>query len=298
MENPKRKGGPRQRRTKQAEGNQQYFNLQKWQQSFDVPAFNHLIESQGVLVTHYRAIPDPTGMGSSGDIYALQSKRQSSDGFLYKKVGKLYITFNNNTSDWNIDILGMTKHDVAIATPAMKYEDCDNPVLLAPYDRFFIEDIELRVIATQYVEANSIGIDKLQYPATCVEHLVDADGLEYQENTHFIITPEGHIKWLTQARPGWNPDTLRGTVYSIRYRYTPYYVVARMLYETRVSQVTNPTTFQRRLERMPYHVMMIRENVLSDQNNDEIRGLLDNRFQPKPPFGQNDGNNGPDGGKL
>lgn len=298
---PKRKGGPRQKRTKAPGGQQQVFNLDHWQQSFDVKAFNKLIEGQGVYVTHYRAIPDPTGMASIGDIHAVQSTRRSSDGFIYKEVGRLYVSFSNNTSDWNIEVEGMVKHDVSIVTPQMHYENCpDKPVLLAPYDRFYLEDIEMRVVATQYVEANTTGTDKLQYPATCVEHLIDADGKEYKESVDFSITPEGYIKWLTQNRPGYNPNTMKGTVYSIRYRYTPYFIVARLLHEVRVSQVTNPMTYQRTLERMPYQCMVIREHVLSDLNNDPNQDIMDQRYQSAPQVGGGSGPNdtGSVGGKL
>jgi hypothetical protein len=296
---PKRKGGPRQKRLKSPTGGQQVFKLDQWQQSFDVQAFNRLIEGQGVYVTHYRAIPDPTGMASIGDVHAVQSDKRSSDGFIYKEIGKLYLSFSNNTSDWNIEVEGMVKHDVSICTPQMQYENCDKPVLLAPYDRFYLEDIEMRVVAMQYVEANTIGIDKLQYPATCVEHLIDADGKEYQENVDFSITAEGFIKWLTQNRPGYNPKTMKGTVYSIRYRYTPYFIVARLLHEVRVSQVTNPNTFQRTLERMPYQCMVIREHVLSDLNNDPNQDIMDIRYQNASTGGFiGSDNNGSEGGKL
>lgn len=300
LKNPKRKGGPRPKRIKDSQGQQQVFNLDHWQQSFDVKAFDKLIESQGILVTHYRAIPDPTGMASIGDVHAVQSRRASSDGFLYKEVGKLYISFNNNSSNWDIDVTGMIKHDSAVCTPSLNYENCDNPVLLAPYDRLFIEDIEMRTVTSQFVEANSTGVDKLQYPAVCVEHLVDSDGKEYKENVDFTITPEGFIKWLTQNRPGYNPDTMRGTVYSIRYRYTPYFVIARLLHEVRVSQVTNPVNYKRSLERMHYQVLVIREHVLSDVNNDPNQDIMDQRYQNAWPVGGALGpkGDGPDGGKL
>lgn len=300
FKNPKRKGGPRDRRIKESQGQQQVFTLNHWQQSFDVKAFDKLIESQGILVTHYRAIPDPTGMSSLGDIHAVQSRKGSSDGFLYKEVGKLYVSFNNNSSNWDIDVTGMIKHDSAVCTPSLKYENCDNPVLLAPYDRLFIEDVEMRTVTSQYVEANTTGVDKLQYPATCVEHLVDADGKEYKENVDFTITKEGFIKWLTQNRPGFNPDTMRGTVYSIRYRYTPYFVVARLLHEVRVSQVTDPMTYKRCLERMHYQVLVIREHILSDVNSDPNRDIMDQRYQNSWPISGALGpkGDGPDGGKL
>lgn len=300
MDNPKRRGGPRQRQSREADGTQMNLSLQKYQQSFDKDAFNHLINSQGIKVTHYRAIPDPTGMANRGDTHAVQSPRRSSDGFLYKEVGTMQIFFSNNSSQFNVEIEGMIKHDTAVVTLPEKYENCDQPIIVAPYDRFYLHDVEVRVVNMQYVTANSIGIDKLQYPATCVEHLIDSDGIEYKEGQHFEITPEGHIKWLTQIRPGFNSKTKSGTVYSIRYRYTPYFICARLLHEIRVSQITDPNTFERKVERMPYQILVIREHVLSDINKDPNQNILDTRFQNAPPVGgvMGPSDDKPDGGIL
>jgi hypothetical protein len=298
---PKRQGGPRTRTPRPADGVQQIFNLAQYQQSFDKDAFDSLIRGQGIKVVHYRAIPDPTGMAAIGDVHAVQSKRQSSDGFIYKEVGEMFVWFSANSSDWGIEVEGMTKHDTAVITVPHKYENCpDKDVILAPYDRFYLKDIEVRVVAMQYVEANTTGIDKLQYPASCVEHLIDADGKEYLEGINFQLTPEGFIKWISQDRPGFNEKTSRGTIYSIRYRYTPYFVIARLLHEVRVSQVTNPLTFDRNLERMPFQALIIREHVLSDANRDPHQNLMDQRFQAAPMVGGSTGptDSGESGGML
>ncbi len=300
MNNLKRRGGPRKRESKPADAMQQIFKLGEYQQSFDMEAFENLIKGQGVKVVHYRAIPDPSGMASIGDVHAVQSKRASSDGFIYKEVGELSLWFSSNTSDWHVEVEGMTKHDAAVVTSQLWYENCKKEVILAPYDRFYLKDIEVRVVATQYVEASTLGTDKLQYPATCVEHLIDADGKEYEENKDFEITKDGFIKWISQNRPGWNEKTQRGMVYAIRYRYTPYFIVARMLHEIRVSQITDPLTFDRKLQRSPFQALVIREHVLSDQNRDPNQHIMDQRFQGAPPVGGPTGpsDGGPDGGML
>jgi hypothetical protein len=300
-DNPKRRGGPRRRESRPLDGVQQIFKLAEYQQSFDIEAFDHLIRSQGVKVIHYRALPDPSGMASLGDVHAVQSKRKSSDGFIYKPAGEMHIWFSSNSSDWNIEVEGMIKHDTAVVTTPHKYEDCpEKDVILAPYDRFYLKDVEVRVVAMQYVEANSTGVDKLQYPVVCVEHLEDADGKEYFEDKDFTITPEGFIKWITQNRPGFNEKTMRGTVYAIRYRYTPYFVIARLMHEIRLSQITDPATFDRKLTRMPFQALVIREHVLSDQNRDANSHILDQRFQLAPPVGGFTGpsDGGTDGGML
>jgi hypothetical protein len=253
----------------------------------DVGAFNNLVQSQGVSVVHYRAMPDPKGRGSLGDSHGVLAPRESSDGYLFKEVGTMQVFFSNNSLQTQANIEGYIDNASAVITPPQNYEDCDAPVLFAPFDRLFLKDVEIRVVNYQMVEANSTGIDRLQYPATCVEHLVDADGKEYEEGKQFEITKDGNIKWKNQDRPGWNVNLQKGTVYSIRYRYTPYFVIARLLHEIRVTQVTSQVTGERTVERMPYQVLVYREHVLHDVNRDQAADLMDNRLQYAPPVGGN-----------
>lgn len=298
--NPKRQGGPRPRKSEPADGVQQIFHMAKYQQSFDREAFDALIQGQGIKVTHYRAIPDPQGMAALGDIHAVQSKRRSSDGFLYREVGDLHMFFNANTSDWQVEIEGLVKHDIAMVTFPIKYDsDPDCEVILSAYDRFYLKDIEVRVVAMQFVEANSTGVDRLQYPATCVEYIIDADGKEYTADLDFKINADGLIQWISQNRPGYNEKTSRGMVYSIRYRYTPYFTIMKMLHETRVSQITDPLTYDRFVTRMPFQALVAREQVLSDMNKDPNSSHADIRFQLPPSEGSTGTpGRGSEGGRL
>jgi hypothetical protein len=288
-ENQNRKGGPRERESQHAEGTQQYFTLSQFQQSFDKNAFDALIKSQGVLCEHMRACLDPSGMASRGDNHAVQARRASSDGYIYKSAGTFWASFSSNSSNWEIETQGLLKHDTVQMTFSRSYEDCpDKEVVLAPYDRIYLKNIELHTITNQYVEASTTGIDRLQYPATHVESIMDADGKDYKCGVHFEITNEGWLKWLTQERPGFNIKTGRGTVYAVRYRYTPYYIIARLLHEIRVTQITDPNTFERSVERMPYQAMAIREHILFDVNRDPNSNIMDNRYQSAWPVSDDD----------
>jgi hypothetical protein len=234
-------------------------------------------------------VVDPTGLQSKGDTHAAGGKRQSSDGFLYKVAGCATAFFSSNSSDFDVHIEGLIKHDTAVMTLPSHYDvDLEHPeidpepILVAPYDRFFLLDVEVRSINDQLMEASVTGTDVLQYPATCVEYLIDADTREYTEGVNYKITEGGDIQWISQDRPGFNIQTGRGKVYSIRYRYTPFFVCARLLHEIRVSQITDPATFDRKLERMPYQILVIREHVLHDRNREPLNNLIDNRFQYSP----------------
>lgn len=284
------KKGPRPRQASAAQGHQLPINLNDYQISYDKEQFDTFISGQGITVVHYRAIPDPTGMLSRGDNHAVASSRASSDGFLYKRAGECKVLFTSNLQDYSIQDEGSISAATAYMTLPRFYSDSpEEAVLVHPWDRFYLKDIEVRVVNFQLIEASSLGVDRLQYPATCVELLVDSSGTQYKQGVDFTITEEGHIKWQTQKRPGWNAELQRGVVYSVRYRYTPFFVCSRLIHEIRVSQVTNPANFQRNVERMPYFVQVVREHVFHDTNRDPKKPDADDRFQDAPPVGGSTG---------
>jgi hypothetical protein len=274
--------GPAPRAPRAPSGTQLNTNQAEYQISFDKNAFAEFIKSQGVRVTHFRAIPDPTGMNSRGDTHAVSGTRQSSDGFIYKRIGTAQVLFTTNSANWDAQSEGSIQHATAYMTLPEKYDDIDEPMMVTPWDRLFLEDIEGRVINIQYIEASSTGLDRLQFPATFVEHLIDADGIEYKQGQDFGLTTDGDIKWLGQKRPGTNPTFGRGKVYSIRYRYRSFWIVASLGHEIRVSQVTDPATYQRSVERMPYQIRVVREYIFQDVNNSPDKSIMDHRFQLAP----------------
>lgn len=261
--------GPREAVSRKAVGVQLPIEINQYQISFDSEAFNQLLRTHGVRLVHYRAIPDPRGMLSRGDARSAGLERRSSDGFIYKEIGTVTGFFANNSSS----IIESPEHTMAHATSYVSlpqtYDNCNEPVLLANWDRLFVADIELRVVTSQFLEANRTGLDTLSFPATCVEHLMDSNGTEYKEKTDFEITPDGQIKWLNQNRPGFDHNLGRGTVYSIRYRYTPFFIVNRLIHEIRIANITNPATFTRDVKRMNYFVEVVREHVFQDVNRNE-----------------------------
>jgi hypothetical protein len=277
--------GPRYRQPRQPTGIQYKFNISDTQLSFDSEAFTNLLRSQGVKVVHFRAIPDPTGMATRGDDHAVSAPRQSSDGFLYVEAGEFQGSFLQNSNESTIDLLGDVQSSTAVMTIPDRYEGKGDSLLVSQYDRFYIKDIELRVVGKQYIEAGVTGVDRLQYPATAVEAIVDASGIYYREDTDYKINKDGNIEWTGQHRPGFNPTIGRGVIYAIRYRYTPFYIVGRLLHEVRVSQITDPATFERKVTRMPYQVVLYRENIFMDMNKSSESHNDDTRFQGAPPSG-------------
>lgn len=286
------KHGPRRRSPRKPNGTQIPMRAGKYQVSFTPGAHDHLVQSHGVRLVHMRAIPDPRGMTSRGDNHAVggTSGQRSSDQFIYKEVGIVQAFFSNNSDNVSQQEVGQMVGATAYITLPEFYEkkresDEDCPVLVHPYDRFYLKDVEVRVVTHEFVESNSTGVDRLSFPATCVEHVIDANGKEYNENEHFKIDDEGNIVWISQLRPGWNPTIGKGTVYAIRYRYTPYFILDRIIHEIRVALITDMATGLRSVRRMPYEIQVVREFVFKDRNRDPNAPVVDPRYQDAPSSG-------------
>lgn len=268
--------GPRRRKPRKPEGNQIPTTIPSEQISFDREGFDEMIRSQGVRLVHYRAIPDPTGMLTRGDGHPSGAEHGvvgpgGSDQYLYQEGGILQAFFQSNSTSEPLDVQGVISTSSAYITLPSTYEKTSEnsesePVIVSDQDRFYLKDIEVRVVAKQFVEASVTGVDRLQYPATSVEYLVDSRGVRYCQGEDFILREDGTIYWTGQKQPGQDPGTGRGVVYSVRYRYVPFFIVARIIHEIRVAQVTDMMTFERSLERMPYQVYAVREKVYRDLN--------------------------------
>jgi hypothetical protein len=268
--------GPRKPIKSTPSGPQEIIHQNEYQISFDPLAFDVFIKGQGIWVTHYMAIPDPRGMGSRGDSHDVLALRpKDSDGFIYKEVGDLQVLFSANSKYVEQRDLGELAFATAYMTMPRFYPDTPlnrekklvgKQVLLSTWDKFFLKEIEIKVVETQFIEANRGGKDRLSYPAVNVMVLVDSNGVYYEHERDYKLTEDGEIHWLGQRRPGWNAVTGRGTVYSVRYEYTPFFIVSRLMHEIRVAQITDQTTFERSLQRMPFQVQVVRETVF--RNND------------------------------
>jgi len=280
-------GGNRDRANNEPTGTQIELNLQEYQISFDPKAFDDFVRSQGIWLTHYRQVPDPRGMASRGDNRdVLNLRPQDSDGFIYEKAGRFQALFSSNSANVSQKDIGELSISTAYLTLPMLYPDTGEPIYITHWDRLFLEDIEIQVLNVQFLETRREGVDRLQYPAVFVETLIDTDGKRYKQDVDFIITEDGDIKWTGNNRPNFNPKSGRGHVYAIRYRYTPYFVVSRLIHEIRVSQVTmNAFSATRQLERMPYQVEVYREHVFRDNNVSPRSSIPDSRYQNSPERG-------------
>jgi hypothetical protein len=234
----------------------------------DVDYIDTTIEGHGVKFIHYRAIPCPVGLGDRYDIRKTHSDHAGcSNGFLYEKAGEVLCAFTGNGKNQQFTDVGMLGEASAQVTVPRYYANTDKEeVLLSPMDRLYLAENSARVVHFQKFEHNQTGMDRTSYPILEVETLIDSDGRRYNSSQFTII--DGQINWTSNVRPGMDPATNKGQVCSIRYRYVPYWYVSRILHEIRLVRASDPTYEANTVQRAPYQVVLEREYMFENEQND------------------------------
>lgn len=241
---------------------------------FDVEAFDAAVRNQGVRLIHYRALRCPVGMTDLDDNRRPHEDHSGcSNGFLYSKSGIITGLLIGNGNDPRLQDIGFIDGASFTSTFPRFYDgdgsDC-KPFYMAPFDRFYLDEEAITVPTWQLVRMNESGLDKLNFPAVDVEALIDSRGDYYYQCDDFELE-NGQVMWLTSGkRPMPDVETGRGAIYSIRYRYRPFWYAARMLHEIRVSQVDNPMTNERKLVRMPQQALLNREFLFLNESHDDL----------------------------
>ena len=250
---------------------------------FDVEAFDSAIRSQGVRLVHYKALRCPVGMTDLDDNRRPHEDHAGcSNGFLYKKAGTITGLLIGNGNDPQLRDIGFVDGASFTSTfPRFYDEACDpaKPFYMAPFDRFYLDEEAITVPTWQLVRANESGLDKLSFPAVEVEELVDNRGDVYEEGADFKVSG-GQVEWLDGRRPMPDLETGRGAIFSIRYRYRPFWYIGRLLHEIRISQVGNPMTNERKLVRMQQQALLNREFLFLNESHDDL--ARDPRDPTKP----------------
>lgn len=249
--------------------------------AFDIEAFNEAIRSQGVKLVHYRAQRCPVGMVNLDDNRRPHPHHEGCfNGFVFTKAGCVTALFTGNNKKKSMEDVGFVDFSTVQSTFPQTYDDSDEKIVIAPFDRFFLSEESTKVVQWQLFQTHETGLDRLKFPVACVQGpILDARGERYNENDDFVITSEGAIKWVGR-RPAPELDvgpglgngfgTDRGAVCSIRYLYKPFWYVGVIPHEIRVVQVQDG--FDRKSERGPQMAVLHREYV--GQNVDqEATGL-------------------------
>jgi hypothetical protein len=237
--------------------------------SFDPEGFNEFLNLHGVRLVHYKALRCPVGMTDIDDNRRPHDDHSGcSNGFIYYKAGVVTAGMQGNGNQQLPNDLGLIENSYITATIPQYYDQSEETIDIAPFDRFYLDENEPAgkiLVPTWHLQtAHGSGIDKLYYPAVEVEKLVDMNNESYKCGADFTIE-NGQIKWDSR-RPGYQLDVGRGAIYSIRYKYRPYWYCTRLLHEIRVAQVE--TLEGRVLARMPQQILLAREYTYTNESAD------------------------------
>lgn len=237
--------------------------------TFDLEAFDEAIRSQGVSYIHWRAMRCPAGISDLTDNYRRPHPDHEgcSNGFMYRKAGRVTCLATGNSKDPQIVDAGVIEGSQVQVTLPRFYDDNKKPVYVAPYDRMFLDDPRIVVPNWQLFQTNITGRDKLNFPVSFVEHLIDNQLQEYVEGTDFQVIG-GRVHWLPGGRqPGIDPETGKGRVCTVWYLYQPYWYIKSLGHEVRVTQAED-IYGDRQIQRMPHSVTLQRENVFEKEDRD------------------------------
>lgn len=256
---------------------------------FGQDTVDDLLGKEGVRLVHWRAMKCPIGLRSRNDQRPEHHDHDNcSNGLLYVKAGELDGIFQGAQLNSNHTDIGMIDAGTAQLTLARYYDEVPGQplkeVLVSPYDRLYLAEAQFEVVNWEVLEYNPTGVDKPQYPALAVEHLVDARGREYRQSEHFEVV-DGRIRWRQGVdRPGIDPDSGAGVPYSVRYRFRPFWYVKTLVHEIRVRRADDFTTGRRNVERLPYTIVVQREVVFENSTANSSNPYGD-RETPRPADG-------------
>lgn len=237
--------------------------------TFDLEAFNEAIRSQGVKLVHYRATRCPVGMTDIGDNRRPHPHHEDCfNGFIYDKVGCITALMTSNNKKRSLEDVGFVDFSSVQSTFPQTYDNSEDKFIVAPFDRFYLDEESANVVMWQLFQHHETGIDRLKYPVACVQGpIIDNRGERFVENDDFTVA-NGQIKWGSN-RPAAQVDvgpgmgngfgTDRGAVCSVRYTYRPYWYVGSIPHELRFGQVQEG--FERKAVRAPQMCVLHREYV-------------------------------------
>jgi len=236
---------------------------------FDPLAFDTMLRSQGVQMDHYIAIRCPIGMTDLDDNRRPHGDHSNcSNGFLYKRAGTVTAILTSNSKQSNFQDVGIMDQSTFQMSVPRDYDDPEDKLItIAPFDRFFLREENVVVVYWQLFLPHQSGQDRLNFPVVEVIRLVDSLGREYVPCDDFDIVG-GQLQWKGTNRPGIDPETGRGRIYSIRYTYRPYVYVGPMLHDLRVTSAVDQQTGEQKIIRMPQSATVHREYVFLNARHD------------------------------
>ncbi len=246
---------------------------------FDIASFDREVAARGVQLYHYKAIPCPVGLVSRDDIRRPHPDHAGcQNGFLFIFAGPVTCLFTGNSKRMEYLDTGILAESTVQCTFPRCYDGTNQAVIPAPRDRLFLAEESIVVVQTEKVTFSGSGVDRVKYPISCVEILIDSQNKAYTQNQDFTISPEGNIVWGPNS-PGLEFNTGAGRVYTIRYLYRPYYIIDMLSHEIRVASKWNVALGKKEVVPMPYAASLIREYAARTAENDPASNAPKGRQQ-------------------
>jgi hypothetical protein len=147
------------------------------------------------------------------------------------------------------------------------YTEDGKPIDLQHFDRLTCLDYEFRW--SELLEHSITGIDRLRYPALSMEFCATARKTYYIDE-HFIITPEGHIQWLSSSdQPGYDQINQKGEIVTYVYTARPVFLIVQLIHELRATKAFDSGTNAIMPVRLPQTVLIRRDYLARHPYDDK-----------------------------
>lgn len=241
---------------------------------FIVPGlFDSLVHEHGVSLEHFIALPCPQSDKNIKNIRSNHSDHLCEDGMFYTCAGTFTGIMTNAPKSNRFQSEGLIDSATMWLIVPRFYEQNGQKIYFSPYDKIYVNDPQFKEVLVpefEQMEASTTGTDRLRFPVCQVTHVIDKDGQpSYKPGVDFVITKEGDLQWISQNRPQFNPTLGEGGVYSIRYLYRPYFYIATVEHEIRLTKMLDPDTGDKTVVRLPQYLRCVRERYFRDAGNSD-----------------------------
>lgn len=254
------------------------------QTSFSLLQDDAFVTGQGIDYTHWKCMPSPIGLKDRGDYRRDGLDTITSNGMIYTCAGIFTACETDNVTDKKKTDGGVVDPSVSRLILPRFYNttksvagqvnsapvDDGKRIYLAPGDRIYVSDPTANVKVSNYQRMTyENGHNEPMFPIIEVEgFIVDSRNIQYNQGYDYCITERGWICWMDGGRnPGFDPETGKGRVYSIRYLYNAFHYVVTIPKEVRMTNVTEGGA--RVPERMAYYATIQREYIYHSQNRSD-----------------------------
>lgn len=249
--------------------------------SFNLISDDAFVTGQGIDYSHWKAMPSPIGLKDRGDYRRDGLDVLTSNGMLYFCAGVFTAcevendTGKKRTDGGIIDpstsrlILPRFYNKVKSVGTQVNGAPIDDGtrIYLAPGDRLYVSDPVANVKVSNYQKMTyETGPNVPMFPIIEFEvPIVDNKNTQYIQGIDYCISSDGSINWMDGGKnPGFDPQTGKGNIYSVRYLYKAFHYVIEIPKEVRMSNVTEGGA--RVPERMAYYAVIQREYIYHSQN--------------------------------